>query len=75
MYSAQHTPAPSAKAAPTGSTPAPSEPSGSKSHRPNTARAIQRKSTGRREANSATASGPVNSSATPTPSGIVRRAM
>ncbi|MCY1381647.1 hypothetical protein D9M69_695800 [compost metagenome] len=44
---------------------------GSSSQSPNTAKAIQMKSSNRREDSNANASGPVNSSATAIPSGMV----
>ena len=68
---AQHTPAPKAYATPTGSSALASKPSGDRVMRPNTANAIQTKSIGRRDVAMATASGPVNSRATDTPSGIL----
>ncbi|MNT43264.1 hypothetical protein D3C72_1797250 [compost metagenome] len=75
IYEAQQTAAPRANSTPVGSRLLTSWPSGSSSASPATARATQTKSSGRREASRATASGPENSIATAMPNGIVRKAM
>ncbi len=74
MYRAQQAAAPSAYSTPTASSAGPPA-NGSNSSSPATAQPTHRKSTGRREDNIATVSGPVNSMATAMPNGIVRSAM